>query len=68
MAGLAIGAGGGIAVGSKVNLLRDTGVTHAQSMGTGACWFGLLGAAAGGIVGVDRTLYKIPASAPKPRR
>lgn len=66
--GLAIGAGGGATVGANINLIGDTGVTRGQSAGTGGVLFGLLGAAAGGIIGAERTLYKMPAPAPNPRR
>ena len=61
--GLGVGAAAGTAVGSSVNLFHDTGVTRAQSAGAGAYLFGLLGAAAGAIGGVERTLYEMPAKA-----
>jgi hypothetical protein len=64
--GLAIGAAGGAIVGACVNLGGDA--PRRASEGIGVELFGLLGAAAGGIIGVEKTLYEMPAPAPNPRR
>jgi small nuclear ribonucleoprotein (snRNP)-like protein len=66
--GLAIGAGGGATFGAYSNRMADAGGTRGEAAGTGVGLFGPLGAAAGGIIGAERTLYKMPAPAPNPRR
>jgi small nuclear ribonucleoprotein (snRNP)-like protein len=66
--GLGIGAGGGIALGASHCLICDSGATRGGNAAVGGIFFGLLGTAAGGIIGAGRTLYLEPASAPKPQR
>ncbi len=63
--GLGMGAGIGAAVGSGYNLMHDTGVTRGESAAVGIFMFGLPAALGGGIVGVERTIYRNPILPPK---
>jgi hypothetical protein len=66
--GMGIGAGGGIAIGANHCLVCDSGASRSGNAAGVGILLGGLGAAAGGIIGAGRTIYKEPASATTPGR
>jgi sRNA-binding regulator protein Hfq len=66
--GLGVGVGSGMAIGSGVCLIPDTGVKRSESAGFGAVVFGMIGAAGGGIIGKERTIYLNPAPGTEARK
>jgi hypothetical protein len=61
--GLGIGAGAGAGIGASGIMFKgDTGLNRSEAAAGGAVLFGLIGAAAGGIIGMDKTVYESPAA------
>jgi hypothetical protein len=67
LAGLGIGAGGGMIWGAAAPPVHDSGASTSGNVVGCAAVLGVLGAAVGAVVGVERVLYTEPVQLPTPR-